>query len=257
LENARADELARVLTTTWRARRLQPGQQPASITADTNSNAIVISASKTDLDGIKDMIKRLDEPIKDVEEMRVIPLEYADAMETRDILSEYLRKPGSRPGRGGTDDLVGDIRIQASTTMNILIVSGSTAEIERVQNLVRTMDNEQITGTSSAVPQIIPVKNTPAAQLASTLTRMFTEPAQQQYGRRNPEKVPLIMADETTNSIVVRARTVDYNVIKEQSPSSTSKASDPLGWMWCRSTAVLTCGPWPRRLSERSTWASR
>jgi len=216
LENARADELAGVLTTTWRARRLRPGQQPASITADTNTNAIVISASKTDLAGIKDMIARLDEPMDEerFEELRVIPLEYVDAMETRDILSEYLRKPGSRPGRRGAEDLVGDIRIQASATMNALIVSGSTAEIERVQNLVRTMDNEEIIGTS-AVPQIIPVENASAAQLAATLTRMFTEPAQRQYGSRNPEKVPLIMADETTNALVVRARTVDYNIIKE------------------------------------------
>jgi len=230
LENARSDELAKVLTTTWRARRRPAGQQSPSITADLNSNAVVISASKTDLEGIKDMIAKLDAPLDedDVEELRVIPLEYIDADETREILTEYLRKPGARRGRGQADDLIGDIRIQASTSMDALIVSGSAAEIDRVQNLVRTMDTDKIVD-ASGVPQIIRVENAPAAQLAGTLTRMFTEPAQKLYGRKNPEKVPLIMADDTTNSIVVKARNLDFNVIKETVAKLDIESTGPTG----------------------------
>ncbi|HSW44231.1 MAG TPA: secretin N-terminal domain-containing protein [Phycisphaerae bacterium] len=216
LTNARADDLAQVVTTTYRARKLRPGEQAPSITADANSNSLVVSASMHQTRAIKELIAELDKPVDPsrVEELRVIPLQYVEATEIKDILTEYLRKPGLAPGRGAAE-LVNDTRLQASPTMNALVVSGSTSEIERVQKLVQTMDREDVAGSSS-VPQIIKVRNTSASQLAATLTRMFTEPATARgRGRAGAaDLVPLILADDTTNTLVVRARTVDFNQIE-------------------------------------------
>jgi type II secretory pathway component GspD/PulD (secretin) len=44
---------------------------------------------------------------------------------------------------------------------------------------------------------------------------MFTDPAKQSRGRTSPDTVPLIVADETSSSLLVRARNVDYNLIED------------------------------------------
>jgi hypothetical protein len=177
----------------------------------------VVKAGKADMVGIKAMIEQLDKPATDTqEELRVIPLEFIDAMETVDIMSEYLRRPESRGGRSGREDLVGNVRIQASQAMNALIVSGSSVQIDGVEKVVKGMD-KKVDGAGSA-PRIIKLEHANAPALAATLTQMFSDPARQSVrGRSNasPDMIPLVMADESTNSLIVRARTVDYNLIEE------------------------------------------
>jgi len=216
LKHATADAMAQVLTATYRTRRPAPGQSPASITADSDANAVVISATPAEMDGIVELIDQLDQPSDAAgQEMRVIPLSYAEAEEAHEILSEYFRKPGARASRYGATELVGDLRLQASASMNALIVSGSSEQIERVQQLAQAMDREDLAGTAAA-PRIIELKNGTASQLATTLTQMFTEPARRSpRARTAPDTIPLILADDATNALIVRARTSDYNQIAE------------------------------------------
>jgi type II secretory pathway component GspD/PulD (secretin) len=216
LKYARPETMAQVLTATYRTRRPVPGQSPASITADSDANAVVISASPSDIEGIKELIVQLDQPADaEAQELRVIPLSYAEAEEAHTILTEYFRRPASGRGRGGAAELVGDLRLQASPSMNALIVSGSNDQIERVQELAMAMDLEELAGTAAA-PRIIEVNNGSASQLANTLTQMFTEPARRSTRARTaPDTVPLIYANDATNALIVRARTSDFNQIAE------------------------------------------
>jgi len=213
LKHAQAEDLATVLTATYRARPRRSGGPQISINADSNLNALVVSSGKADFDGIAAMVEQLDRPATDdLEQLHVIPLEWVDATEMLEIMTEYLRKPSASRRRSGSD-LAGDIRLQASQAMNALIVSGSQEEIENVEKIVKGMDQE-VEGAGTA-PRIIEVEHSQAAQLASTLTQMFTDPATKRRGRSSsPEMIPLIMADENTNSLIVRARTVDYNLIE-------------------------------------------
>jgi len=222
LKNARAADLYPVLQATYRTKG-RAGQQPPAFGADTNSNSIVVSANKQDMAAIKELVAELDKPVDEanVEELRVIVLEFIDAAETQKIMSEYLRKPGTTAGRG-SEDLVGGVRIQASPLMNALVVSGSASSIDRVQKVVQNMDKE-MPGAGTA-PKIIPIKNGSAAQLATTLSRMFTEPAEKNRTRTSgTDTIPLIMADDGTNSLVVRARTVDYKMIEEMAGKLDTK----------------------------------
>ncbi|GMU23449.1 MAG: hypothetical protein AMXMBFR13_35270 [Phycisphaerae bacterium] len=212
LKLARAEDLATVLRQTVTTGRRRQGEQPLVIAPDANANALVVAGNAADIEGIKVLVEQLDkEADAQIEEMRIIPLQYIDATETLTILNEHLRKPdGSRSRSGST--LVGDIRLQASATLNAIVVGGSTLQIEKVQQLLATMDKE-MPGMGTA-PRIIQVKNASASQLAETLTRMFTETARQNRSRSSsPDMVPLILADEASNSLVVRARQVDYNLI--------------------------------------------
>jgi type II secretory pathway component GspD/PulD (secretin) len=216
LKHARSEDLVTVLTQTYRTSRRGASGPPISFASDSNSNALVISAGKADLEGIQKMVEDLDKPATDnVQELRVIPLQYIDAQETLQIMSEYLRKPSAAAGRRGSSgsDLIGDIRLQASPTLNALVASGSKEELDRVEQRVLAMDQE-VQGAGE--PKVIKVMNTTATSLAATLTKIFTDPAQRKAGSRtSQDTIPLIMADEATNSVVVRARSMDYNLIEK------------------------------------------
>jgi len=199
LEHARAEDLVTVLTTTYRSSRRGSGGAPITFAAEPNGNVLVVSAGKADLEGIKDMIDKLDQPAIDPDdELRVIPLEFIDAQETHEIMTEYLRKPSGRRTRTGSE-LVGDLRLQVSPTLNALIVSGgSKEEIDRVQNIVMGMDKDV---EGAGVPQIIKVENSVASQLAVTLTAIFTDPIQRTRGRTNPELVPLMLIEDMVKKL--------------------------------------------------------
>ncbi len=226
LEHARAEDLADVLTQTYRSSRRGSYGPPITFAADPNGNAVVVSAGLADLEGIEATVAELDKPATEgFEELRVIPLEHIDAQETLDIMTEYLRKPGGRRSRTGSD-LIGDIRLQASGTLNALIVSGSKEELDRIEKDALHMDKEV---AGAGVPKIIKIEHASASQLATTLTRIFTDPAKSGRGRRNTEMIPLIMANEATNSLVVRARVNDFTLIEDMARQLDTEATGLAG----------------------------
>ncbi len=213
VKHADANDLAQVLTQTYRYARRSRNSPQISVQAEPSGDALVISAGETDMEGIKELIGQLDiHPEMDVEELRVIPLQYVDAQETLTIMQDHLSKPGGRRGRRGSSDLIGDIKLQASSTLNALVVSGSSEEIDSVESKIKTID-VQVEGAANA-PKIIKLEKAVASELANTLSDMFTTPAQRAR-RSNPESIPLIMADDATNSLVVRARSMDYVLIED------------------------------------------
>jgi type II secretory pathway component GspD/PulD (secretin) len=226
LKHARAEDLANVLTQTFKyGKRARSGDQPIIISSDANTNSLVVAAGRADLEGIKTTVESLDQPaMSSIEELRVIPLQYIDAAETLTIMQEYLRKPGGMKGRTGSD-LVGDIRLQSSPTLNALMVSGSKTNLDRVEEIVKGVDKE-IPGAGTA-PKIIKMEHAAASQVATTLSRIFSD--QSKSGRTGQraasEMVPLILADDSTNSLVVRARTVDYNLIEDMARKLDTETS--------------------------------
>ncbi|MGQ9649636.1 MAG: secretin N-terminal domain-containing protein [Phycisphaerae bacterium] len=232
LKNARAEDVLEVLRQTYQMGRrgMSSSGPPITFAADSNANALVVSAGKADMEGIKAMVAELDKPVTDeVDQLRIIPLQFVDAQETLEILNEYLRKPGAAAGgrRGSTSELIGDIRLQASATLNALIASGSQDELDRVEKIALDMD-KQVEGAGA--PKIIPVKNATAATLAGTLRELFANPTQSRSGRRTTQNdVPVIMSDDSTNSLVVRARTVDLNLIEDMVRQLDKQTEGPSG----------------------------
>ena len=46
-------------------------------------------------------------------------------------------------------ELIGNVKISISQTMNSLMVSGATAELDRIEQIVRDMDKQDIAGSST------------------------------------------------------------------------------------------------------------
>ncbi len=230
LQYAQADELARALTQVayGMSLRNRQGAMPIVITADASSNSLVVSAAASDMKAIESMVVELDKPATDtLQEIRIIPLEVMDVADAQKFLTDYLRKPGVAGSRAGAE-LIGNVKISISQTMNSLMVSGATAELDRIEQIVRDMDKQDIAGSST--PRTIKLTNASASQVATSLTRIFTEPAQKdRRSQQNPEMVPTIIPDESTNSLVIRARPNDFKMIEEMAQQLDTKPDGPAG----------------------------
>ncbi len=195
--------------------RTRRGQTAVTISNPPGTNQIVVKANDVEFAEIERIVGELDRPeVGKAEEMAVVALEYVDANETLEIMREYLRKPGA--GRG----LAGDVRLSAARTQNALVISGSKEEVSRLKKLVEDMD-QPLEGAGTA-PQIIQLTTARASQLAQALTQMFTDPARRRRGV-SEEMVPIILPDETTNSLLVRARPPDFKLIEKMAKDLDSE----------------------------------
>ncbi len=105
----------------------QPGGQPSTAggngrvatpnviaTADERSNSLVVSAPEDHMPVIEDLVREVDTDIEEITEVRVFRLQYADAQETADLLTQLFPDPtatqnnrgrvqfGGRPGSQAT-----------------------------------------------------------------------------------------------------------------------------------------------------------
>ncbi|MFQ6048529.1 MAG: secretin N-terminal domain-containing protein, partial [Phycisphaerae bacterium] len=217
VNNADARDVAQSLMSIfiWQGQRTRRGQAPVRIQHLRGTNKILVSGSARQIEEIEQVVQTLDEAATAGQpEMRVIRLSYLAPSEAEQILTDYLRKSGARGRRGG-EELAGNVRITASQTMGALIVSGSKEQLDRIEGLIGRLD--QPVEEAGTAPRVIPLQTARASQLAETLTRIFTEPARQRArGRRaTAEMVPVIVADELTNSLIVRAGSSDFLQIRK------------------------------------------
>jgi type II secretory pathway component GspD/PulD (secretin) len=134
------------------------------------------------------------------------------------ILEDYLRRPGSggRRGRGG-EDLAGNIRITASVPNNSLVISGDKEAIERVKGVIAEVDVEM--PEAGNAPRIIRLTEALASNVQAMLTELFSEQRSRSRGGRGRSSVqtppPVIVADDTSNVLIVRASPQDFANIEK------------------------------------------
>jgi type II secretory pathway component GspD/PulD (secretin) len=207
LQNADAADVANSLTQmfVYGGQRARGGQYAVQVTHIAGTDRILIKANDSQFAEIQGIVAKLDSPdLGAGDVMEVVLLEHADAVETESILQTVLRKSGGRSGQ-----LTGDVRLSVSATSNAVVVSGGREQVDNVVKLVKTLDTES---EGAGAPQRIELKYANASQLAETLRDVFTDPAQRRRGR-SQEMVPLIIADEPSNSLIVRARLSDFTLI--------------------------------------------
>ncbi len=213
LSNAEAADVANSLTQMFQygGQRMRQGEYAVKVQHLPGTSRILVQANDAQFSEIKEIVKQLDvADFSKVEQMRVVALNHTDANEVLTIVQEFLRKSGSGSQRG---QLAGDVRIAASTTTNAIVVSGSKDQADNVERIIRQLDQE-VEGANE--PQIIPLKVANASQLQRTLTQAFTDAVRQQKrGKTSPETIPIIIADERSNSLVVRARPSDFRSIRD------------------------------------------
>ncbi len=161
-------------------------------------------------------------------------LHNADATELADTLNSLFRRD-SRSSRTGSSSSYGysrrrssSLTVVADERMNALLVYGSLADRETVEEMLEVLDSSDIPESLSAErPRMIPVQNLPAGTVLTVLQSVYKSQLSARRGLR-PVTIPVgisaemtsmlelinatanspiltLDVDETSNSIVMRA----------------------------------------------------
>ena len=193
-----------------------PGAQPLpseqiKVEPDALNNALVVSASKENLELIRGLLEKLDqEPSIAGGVLETFTLEFADAQRVATILKSLveqgLYRPGLLPGvtgkpaAGGRDIL----SITVDPRSNTLIVSASPENLVIVREVVKRIDNKDVAATADV--KLYQLKNARASTLATTLQQFFQakRTADSIAVNANQRMVPAtVIADDRVNTLLV------------------------------------------------------
>ncbi len=181
-------------------------RQKVAIVADPRSNAIIASASKTNLSIIEKLVQQMDTdkaPMLNAD-TRIFRLQYADSMKIASILDRLFE------GMGGSSQ--GDFKaptIVADAASNTLIITGSRDGIKRATDLIASLDHQT---DQTSLTRVYDLKYASALKLAAKLQEVFKS---RQEGAKETERSPtFIMPDEATNSLIATAAEEDHALIE-------------------------------------------
>ncbi len=205
-----------------------------TILHDALSNSLVIRADKSQWEGIRALLSKLDTQEYDTtRQLAVIALEHADAESVARALNEGLRAPleeqlrqaqirnqrdRGAQGQNSRDqvpaatvlvDAEGVPTVSAERLTNSLIVFAGQKELARIREIVKQLDVAGFAEMPAA--QIIAVRAGKPSAIATTIREMFL--SRQQPSAAGPRSV-LIIGDDASSAIIVRADEEKFAQIK-------------------------------------------
>jgi type II secretion system protein D len=205
-----------------------PGHLNVRIVADTATNSLVISAAEDEWTSIRALLAKLDSEEYDASlQLRVIPLEYADATSVAGAINDAFRgqmerqqrapagaqgapprnaeREGQQPAAPTllveSDEWVG---ASAETQTNSVIVSASRQNMRKIEQIIEQLDVADY--ATLPPPRIIPVMAGNPAQLAESLNKLYAPDGRQGEGRQSMR----IVGDAALSAIIVRAEEEDF-----------------------------------------------
>ncbi|MBW2638303.1 MAG: type II secretion system protein GspD, partial [Deltaproteobacteria bacterium] len=185
-----------------------------------SKSSVILSYSPTGMLVITDLlsnIKRLLTIINalDVEgieeQISVIPLQYASAVEIAKSLSQIFQKT---PQRKGT--VVPLIKIVPDERTNTIIALASENDASRIRELIKLLDREVPKGEERI--RVYRLKNADAEELTKVLMNLPSEKAATtpQKGKEPVlSKDISVVPDKATNTLIITAGRDDYNVLED------------------------------------------
>ncbi|BFM49546.1 type II secretion system secretin GspD [Marinomonas sp. THO17] len=104
--------------------------------ADERTNRIILKGQTSSLDYIESLIKRLDQPAQRTNRLHVIPLQYADAKETAELISSLLvNETNSSSGTQKKAPIV-----KPDVSMNRLVISSEPDVMVELRPIIQALD---------------------------------------------------------------------------------------------------------------------
>ena len=145
---------------------LSARQGEVNITALDSPNALLLIGRTEAIDGLKELIEKIDQPVAESSRLRVFRLQHASAVDVEQTIRDFFT---DRPGTG--DDLrpgVGPrVRILADYRTNSLIISAAPRDMIEVTRLINDLDVQQITAQNQI--KVFQLNNAIAEELAPVL----------------------------------------------------------------------------------------
>ncbi len=134
-----------------------------TITALNKPNAILVIGRAQSVEGILELIDKLDQPVGPANTLKVFPLENLAAAEAQTKLSEFYTEPTALGTR---------IRISSDVRSNSLIVAASPRDMVEIEYLLKQIDVP--TSESTLKLEIVQLRNSVAEDLAPILQEAIT-----------------------------------------------------------------------------------
>ena len=138
-----AEDVVTMLNTLEKSRQGEGAEadKEAVLVADKRTNSVVVTADELTVDRIRKLVSYLDTPLEQSGNVRVIYLEYADAMEVAEVLTRVVQNI-SRLEEGGSNRRQGnsDSTIEADEGTNSLIITADTDEMAALEAVIARLD---------------------------------------------------------------------------------------------------------------------
>lgn len=201
------------------------------IVVDERSNALIIASNTEDFEEIQRLVATLEaQPL--IDDIRLFELRYADATVLAGMLDELFS------GMSSVAESFVAPAILADPRSNALVVAATRDAMERVENLLTRLD--VAAGPMTAMFKVYSIQHSSAAKLAPRMQELFDSRSEGQEISRTPI---VIIADESSNSVIVSASRDDHQVIAEllallDKPSSLAKQFEIFPLKMAKAAAV-------------------
>ena len=174
--------------------KTQLGDVDAMIMADASGNRLIVTANIRQLPLIKEVITMLDtETVSGDRELKVYALKKGSAASVMSVIANVLATELEQT------DLAKKLTVTASADDRSLVVSGQPEDLDKVAELVSTLDAPNFTGEVEVRSYRLPEGDTD--DLAEALNKIFEKPSGQVGGRIQPR----FEADDDTRHLLVAA----------------------------------------------------
>ena len=192
-----------------------PGQSPLAsdqikVEADSLNNALIVSASKENLETLQGLLAKLDvEPTIAGGVLEVFPLVFADAQRVatmlKSLVDQGLYRPGLPPNAPVKGNTARDaLAITVDPRSNTLMVSAGPENLAIVREVIRRVDTKESAEATNV--KIYPLKKARASGLAATLEQFFrAKKAGDAVTSNAGEKlIPVgVIADDRVNTLLI------------------------------------------------------
>jgi type II secretory pathway component GspD/PulD (secretin) len=207
-----------------------PGQQPLpseqiKVEADSLNNALIVSASKENLEVMQGLLHKLDvEPSIAGGVMETFTLQFADAQRVsallKSLVDQGLYRPGLPPGASLRSNSPRDaLAISVDPRSNTLLVSASPENLAIVREVIRKLDSKDFTDSTNV--RLYALKKARASSLANSLEQFFTakRAGDAVVLNANARSIPVgIIADDRVNTLLVTGGKEAFDVIERILP---------------------------------------
>jgi general secretion pathway protein D len=214
---------------------LKPMMSPdVDITANDQSNSIIVTDTSAAVRRIVEIISRLDDHEATVSELRIVPLKHADATDTAKLIDTLFKSQPSTPAMDPRTRMMMQQQGQplppetpenksdrvvtaADVRTNTLLVVASTQTLAMIDHLLQTIDTDNPNPAPPAEITAFPLRFADAEEAARIVTNIFkpakTGPSfplifgfgdEDQSDKKTEVPVNAI-ADDRTNTVIVTA----------------------------------------------------
>lgn len=145
LKYAQAESIVKLLVSLQKTgEKDTPANTKSSIVADPRSNTILVTADEVRRTKIRKLIERLDTPLEQSGNVRVIYLEYADAEEVAEVLSKVVsgisKLAPDKGAQAGASPGAAMATVEADSSTNALLITADATTLESLLPVIARLD---------------------------------------------------------------------------------------------------------------------